>query len=292
MQASKGRSVIVAVLGSLLAVMLSPAVAMPTPPGFDIWLLPMDGESQPRNVTARPGYDNQPAFENETSMLFTRMMPDGQSDIARLDVETGQVELLASTPQSEYSPTPNPRGGISTVRVSLEGVQQLWEFDPATSEFEVLLPGIEGVGYHLWLSPQRLAMFIVTQPPELHVANLQTSEVMVMAENIGRSMQDLPGNPDEFAFVEPGQDDMRWIKRFNLASNQLTPIAPVLEESRDFVFDPQGGLYMASGKSLYQWLDGEWRMLGNYPQLPGAISRLAFSPSGRTLAMVVAETTE
>lgn len=281
------RNVAVTFTGLMLAAPLV-VTAMPAP-GFDIWRVSLDGEFEPRNLTSRPGYDNQPAFENENELLFTRQV-DQQTDLARMDIESGETSVILETPESEYSPTPTPRGTISTVRVALDGVQQLWELVPGDSRYSPLLAGVEGVGYHLWLEKNQVALFIVKDPAELHIADLTTGKVLIAAKDIGRSMQLIPGSPDAFAFIEPGSDGQSWIKEFDLRTRKLTRIAPVLEGSQDFVFHPDGRLLMASGKTVYAWKEGKWMSLARFDSLPGAISRMAFSPSGRQLALVVAET--
>ena len=281
-------------MSSLAVVLLSlgtavPAVAAPAPPGFDIWVASLQGEPQLRNVTSRPGYDNQPTFESEQVLLFTRLGEGEQTDLARLDLGTGEITPLLETPQSEYSPTPNARGTVSTVRVSLDGVQQLWELEKGADRYSPLLPAIEGVGYHLWLDPRQVALFIVKQPSELHIANLETGKVMIVAKDIGRSMQRPPGTRNALAFIEPGQDEQRWIKKLDLDTQRLTPIVPVLEGSQDFAYLPDGRLLMAHGKQVFAWQAGEWQVFASYPDLPGEISRIAISPSGSRVALVVAE---
>lgn len=268
------------------------ATAMPAP-GFDIWRVSLEGEFEPENLTDRPGYDNQPAFESETGLLFTRQAGQ-QTDLVRMNIESGDVAVILETPESEYSPTLTPRGTISTVRVALDGVQQLWELVPGDSRYSPLLAGVEGVGYHLWLEKNKVALFIVNDPPELHIADLAadlaSANVLIAARNIGRSMQRIPGAPNAFAFIEPDNDGQPWIKEFDLQTRKLTRIAPVLEGSQDFVFHPDGRLLMASGKTVYAWKEEKWVSLERFDSLPGAISRMAFSPSGRQLALVVAET--
>lgn len=275
---------------SCIAMVVAPVVqAMPEPPGSDIWLATMAGERRLENLTGRPGYDNQPAFEDADTLLYTRFSEGGQTDLVRMELASGAVTPLLETPESEYSPTPSPRGSISTVRVALDGVQQLWELPPGASRYEPLLAGIEGVGYHLWLDPRKVALFIVAQPSELHIANLETGEVLVVAKDIGRSLQQPPGTRNALSFIEPGTEGRRWIKKLDLDSQRLTPIAPVLEGSQDFAYLPDGRIVMASGKTVHAWQEGKWQELASYPELPGDISRIAVSPSGDSLALVVAE---
>src|SRR5207302_845078 len=65
------------------------------------------------NITNRPGYDNQPAFDG-SAILYTSIR-DGQADIWRF--EDGRHTQVTSTPESEYSAALSPDGSsISVVR--------------------------------------------------------------------------------------------------------------------------------------------------------------------------------
>lgn len=276
----------------LLLFLAQPAAAPPPPPGTDIWLLDLDSAAQlsvsnPRNLTHRPGYDNQPAFSGAGDFLFTSIA-DGQADAWRYPV-TSSAEPLLQTPESEYSPTPTPSGDISVVRVALDGTQQLWSLAPGAEKYELLFPLIEGIGYHAWLDEDRVALFIVKDPSELHVANRRTGKVEVLAKDIGRSLVPVPGESGQLAFTETGADGKRWIKQIDVNAHRIVPLAPLLEGSEDFAMLPDGRLLMAQGKSLFTWQEDAWRRLATFSAFPGGISRLAVSHDATHLALVVDE---
>lgn len=283
--------------GLFLLAMMSPSVAgepPPPPPGTDIWLADAVIESghlrlsEARNLTSRAGYDNQPAFLPDGTLLYTAAQADGQTDAWRLSADGTSGALLA-TPQSEYSPTPVPGGGISVVRVALDGTQQLWWLPPGGSEYQLLFPLIEGVGYHAWLDAERVALFLVREPSELHVASRRDGEVLVLARDIGRSLHAVPGATDALAFIEAGSDGKPWIKRYDFADRRIVPLAPALADSQDFAFLPDGTLLMASGREIHAFRDEQWQRIAVFEELPGEITRLAVSPDGSRLAFVAGE---
>jgi len=104
------------------------APATQAPPDTDIYLLPLKIAAgaitlgAPANVTNNPGYDNQPFFTADSrSILFTSIRGGGtQTDIYRYDIQTAQTTQVTNTPESEYSPTITPSGGLSVVRVELD----------------------------------------------------------------------------------------------------------------------------------------------------------------------------
>lgn len=282
----------------LLTVVTSFAYAAVPVPGSDIWLLEFEREGEqlglsgaPRNLTARPGYDNQPTFLSETALLFTSMDESGQTDIWRQDIATGNVAPVLRTAESEYSPTLAPDGGLSVVRVARDGVQQLWHLAPGASRYELLFPMLENIGYHAWIDHEHVALFMIRDPQgsELHVANRDTGKVMVMAKDIGRSLQPVPNASGSLGFVETGSDGKRWIKRLDFHHRKITPLAVLPGESEDFAFLPDGRMLVGAGKRLLVQTSDGWQTLGSFESLPGEISRLAVSPNGTRLALVAAE---
>ena len=103
------------------------------PPATDIYVADLrvvDGRVQVGplvNVTARPGYDNQPFFlPDGRAFLYTSIREDSQADIYRYDLERATSVRLTATRESEYSPTPLPDGrGFSTVRVEADRLPPL-----------------------------------------------------------------------------------------------------------------------------------------------------------------------
>lgn len=269
--------------------------APPPPPGTDIWLVDLvrgsDGleARNARNLTDRAGYDNQPAFISNNTLLITSMTADEQTDAWRLELDEQTAVAVLETPESEYSPTPVPGGGVSVVRVARDGTQQLWWLPPGGDQYQLLFPMLEGVGYHAWVDAARVALFMVRNPSELHVANRETGQVLVLARDIGRSLHAVPGQPGTLAFIEDGADGQRWIKQYDFSSRRISPLAPVAGSSQDFEFLPDGRILMADGRELFVWQEDAWQLVTRLDELPGTITRLAVSPGANRLAMVVDE---
>lgn len=280
----------------LIATLLMFAPAALAVPATDIWLIDLAKLEQgiavsgePKQLTFGGGYDNQPMFVGEDKILFTSMDEAGQTDIWSLDIGANEAARLLETPESEYSPTPTLGGEIAVVRVDGEGVQQLWTLTPGAKEYELVFPQLTGIGYQAWLDAEHVALFMVTDPPELHIANRMTGEVVKLAKDIGRSLHAARDGSGDIFFSEPGVDGKRWIKRLSLEDRRITPIAPVLEGSEDFALLPSDRLVMASGKQLFVWREKNWQLISAFEKLPGDITRIAVSPSGGRLAFVANE---
>src|SRR5437899_9494457 len=151
--------------------------AAAAPPATDIYVASLrvvDGRvsvGAPLNVTARPGYDNQPYFLPDCrAFLYTSIRADSQADIYRYDLGPATSVRLTTTRESEYSPTPLPDGtGFSTVRVEADSTQRLWAFDLDGSRPRLVLDSIKPVGYHAWADGHALVLFVLGSPSRLQV---------------------------------------------------------------------------------------------------------------------------
>jgi dipeptidyl aminopeptidase/acylaminoacyl peptidase len=278
------------------------------PPDTDIFVVEMKssgGRSEfgrPANVTARPGYDNQPSFTPDgRAFLFSSRREGGQTDVYRHDLAAAQTVRLTSTPESEYSPTVTPDGRFfSVVRVEADGTQRLWKFPLAGAGAPTLvMAGVKPVGYHLWLDARTLALFVLGaegRPHTLQLAVLgrrpgEVVELSTMATNIGRSFQRVPGRADAFTFVHKLAPDDWVIKTVDLKSHRTAVLAKTLPGGEDYARLPDGSLLMARGAKLFR-LDPsagpDWREIADFAAAcgPCGITRLAVSPRADRLAFV------
>ena len=268
------------------------------PPATDIQLLPVelaeDGRwtvLRPYAATDRDGYDNQPAFEPDGEGLLYTSQRGGQTDVYRYDLASGGTVQVTDTTESEYSPTPMPGGQrFSVVRVEADGTQRLWSFPLAGGEPELLLPDIAPVGYHAWLDADTLALFVLGEPITLRIASLAGGETRVVAETVGRSLHRIPG-AGGLSYLDKSSDP--WVLRHYGPEKGATGVlGKVLPESEDYAWAPDGSLVMGSGALLYRGVrrggEIEWSVLADLGEEGlGPITRLAVSPDGRTLAVVV-----
>src|SRR5690606_20213366 len=120
--------------GAALLAALQPTSVRAQSPGTDVYVVPLlegaSGAGEPRNLTRRAGYDNQPAFRtNGALVLNTSIREDQQADIWRVARPGAEPERLTSTPESEYSPTIVPgTGALAADRVEADSTQRLWSF--------------------------------------------------------------------------------------------------------------------------------------------------------------------
>ncbi|MEJ2503334.1 MAG: hypothetical protein P8177_08480 [Gemmatimonadota bacterium] len=264
----------------------------------DIYLLelertggPVVARGAPRPVTDRPGYDNQPFFTADGAILYTSIR-DGQADTYRYDPNTGRTERVLRTPESEYSPTPMP--GIdrfSVVRVEPDSAQRLWSFASDGSDGRLVLENVEPVGYHGWLSADRVALYVLgddAAPSTLRVADTSTGAARVVAERIGRSIQPVPGT-EAVTFTQE-VDDGWWIREYSLAPDSVRTIGRLLGPDAYHSWLPDGTLLTGHGTQVLRFDpdEREWVPIADMADAGlGTVTRLAASPDGGRLAVVV-----
>jgi len=269
------------------------------PPATDIYLAPLrvqDGRivvGAPVNVTARPGYDNQPYFlADGRAFLYTSIREDSQADIYRYDIDQKTSVRLTATRESEYSPTPLPDGsGFSVVRVEADSTQRLWAFDLAGSRPRVVLDSIKPVGYHAWGDAHTLVLFVLGSPPTLQIADagFPTARGEVIAKDIGRSLQRIPGRTS-VSFVQRDSVAGNTLDELDIGRRRVRELAKIPPGADFFAWTPDGIVLTASGTTLYQWdsrRGGAWEKVADLSAAGlSSVTRLAVSPRGDRLAIV------
>jgi hypothetical protein len=257
------------------------------------------------DITNNPGYDNQPFFTADSrSVLFTSVRgPAGttQTDIYRYDITPRTITRVTTTPESEYSPTVTPSGNLSVIRVELDEAktQRLWQFTIDGRDPRPVLENVKPVGYHAWADGRTLALFVLGQPATLQLADTGTGSAAVLASDISRSIQRIPGPPSGagISFVQrersaDGATPPRLvIKELNPSTREISVLTPAVEGSReaDTAWTPDGTLLMVKDAVLYGWKRGEtgWKEVTTLERLSLAgVTRLAVSPNGAWLALV------
>ncbi len=268
-------------------------VVQGVPDGNDIWLAEIFDVvgggfviDEPRDLTSRPGYDNQPFFGNDGTLYFVQQ--EGvRTDVWRWDRGTDTKHRVTMTAdESEYSPTVMPQSlGISMIRVEADSTQRLWAVDLDGSRSRVLLEDVQPVGYHAWFDAEHVALFVLGDPSTLQIANVSTGEVRTVAENIGRSLQSVPDRR-AISFAQQSGDGSSTIRIWDLDADRASDVAPAVEGGEFHAWMPNGTLLQGSGSMIWAWLDDEWTAVGDFGVVGQQVSRLAVAPDGRTIAVV------
>lgn len=262
-------------------------------PGTDIWVATLDPEGPSfdgwRNVTARPGYDNQPGFTADAGAILYTSQRGGQTDIYRYDLESGATRRVTDTPESEYSATVMPGGDrFSVIRVEADSTQRLWSFTLEGADPALVLTEIRPVGYHAWIDDHTLGLFVLGSPATLQIADARDGTARIAARDIGRSLHRVPGRA-AVSFLHR-VDDVARLRIHDPATGAFEELTRPVGEAVDYAWTPGGVLLMGSGNRLFALdpaTDAEWREVADLTDRGiSGITRLAVSPDGTRIAVV------
>ncbi|NOS94638.1 MAG: hypothetical protein HOP30_22230 [Cyclobacteriaceae bacterium] len=249
--------------------------------------------SNPKNITNHTGYDNQPSFHSEKSLIYySSFNDDGRSDIKIFNYKTGETTNLTKTSEREYSPTLTPdKKFISCIIQRDNNAQDLGKYPVDGGQPTVIIDNLI-VGYHAWIDDTRLLLFVLGEPQTLRLYDTKAKTDKILAEKIGRSLHAIP-DQNAMSFVHKVSDSEWIIKRFDKSTGVITDIATTLSGREDLCWTPDGKIIMSDGSKIY-WLDPaqekKWIEIPMqaHDKIKG-ITRLAINKKGNQLAVVVAE---
>jgi len=286
--------------------LLGPSIAWAQRPATDIVVLEAaelaGPQVNPLRITNRDLYDNQPSFLPGGELVFSAAGEDGSTDIVRFDFESEQAETLFDFEESLYSPTPVPgEGAISVVRDYGHQQQQLWKLPLDGGGPTVLQKDINPIGYHAWVNSDTLILFVLGDPPTLQAMTVGSAEGRFLQRNPGRALARIPVDrwgEGAMSFVRPtaeedvpgneGTPTALEIVALQVESGEVRPITDLLPGHEDYAWAPDGSLWMGQGTLLMRWEPDQWTEIADLAKSGlGEISRLAWSPRGDRLAIVV-----
>jgi hypothetical protein len=253
--------------------------------------------SNPRNISHNPGYDNQPSFYDENSVVFASTRA-GQTDILKFNIQEGSTSSwFTDTPTgSEYSPLRIPESNsISAIRLDMNGLQRLYEYKPNDSISRIIVKDAK-IGYHLWYTADTLiATVLIDNRMDLIVSFLaDKGTYKTTQKNVGRSIQKIP-NTELVSYVSKEDKDNWELKSFNPITGATEKIID-LGDTEDVYWTPDGALLSGKGKSLYKYnpkTDDDWILLQKFTNKDiNKITRLTVNESATRLVFVAENSPE
>jgi hypothetical protein len=250
--------------------------------------------TNPVNITKHKGYDNQPSFDAENSLIYySSINEDGRSDIKTYNYKRKEAKSFTTTSEREYSPTLTPdKSFISCIIQRDNSAQDLGKYPLGGGESEVIISSLI-VGYHAWMDNSNLALFVLGDTTTLHLYQLPTNKDIVLASDIGRSLHKIPGMRG-LSFIQKTADKDWLIKKVDLNTKEISTITKTIPGREDITWTGDGLIISSDGESLFVFNPGKdlsWRKvevkMGK--EILKGVTRLAISQDGEKLAVVVAE---
>ena len=251
--------------------------------------------NNPLNVSANEGYDNQPSFSEDGSILFFASEREGQIDIATYNFEEGYRSWITNTPDSEFSPKsfPGKKKYFTCVRLNKDKTQYVYKYAYKKKEPVVLIPDLK-VGYYLWIDQKTLATFVIDDIETLEVSNFKYKIKYPIAKNIGRSIENIPFSAGlgsrkiSYISLEHGSPEIYAIDPSDSTEKYITD---PLVGSQDLAWTNKGTILMGNEDGIFKFTPGkskDWTPVKIESELLlTGFSRLALSPDGKKLAVVV-----
>lgn len=260
------------------------------------------------NITNHKGYDNQPFFHPDQSILYFSSFDDsGRSDIKFYNYKTRQASNLTSTHEREYSPTVTPdKKFISCIIQRDNGVQDLAKYPIDGGKPQVLIDHLK-IGYHAWAGEDRVFLYVLDDSihNSLHYYMLGKNADTVIAENIGRSIHAIPWE-SKMSFVQKLEGKQGVIKAYDLFSGVISPVIytlpgqdffcwvanyPNKDQKKIMISSDGSKIYSYEQNPLAEFKDRKWQAVmidGDASMLKG-VTRLAANYNDGKLAVVVSE---
>ncbi len=264
-------------------------------PNTEVFLFDLNTQSEEfelsnfQNISNNEGYDNQPSFMNNKTILYAGTR-NGQTDIVMYDVTLGTKTWLTDTEGSEYSPLKIPnQNAISAIRLDLDGKQLLYKYDLKSKKNTAIIDSLV-VGYHHWFNPN----IVFTSVLEDNSLSLYMSDVikrrhLKLQQHIGRALHNIP-NSNLISYVSKENDTLWNIKSMDPISEDSKTIIQTFPNTEDLCWTPKGSILMANNGILYQFnpkRDKNWTKVASLLDFGITnITRLAISPNGTKLAVV------
>jgi hypothetical protein len=281
---------------TVLLAALSPAMALAQTTNEEIFLVTLSrtggqlAASAARNLTNRPGYDNQPHWSSDGRTLYFTARDETQTDIYGLEPESGRLSRVTMTsPESEYSATMMPSGdAVSVIRVERDSAQRLWSVPLNGSAGVVIVGNIKPVGYHTWANDTLLALFVLGSPNTLQLANARTGRADTIVTGIGRSLHTT--RDGQVSFVHKVSAEEWWLALLDPRTKQTRRLVRMPRRVEDYAWTPDG-LVLAGEGSVLKAFDpqrgGDWAVVGDLARFGmTSVTRLAVSPRGDAVAVV------
>lgn len=245
--------------------------------------------SNVQDISNNEGYDNQPSFMDNETILFAGTRK-GQTYIIKYNLNYGLKTLICFTEGGEYSPLKIPnKNAVSAIRLDPDGKQRLYRYNLNNSANEVILDTLV-VGYHVWSNENQIVSAVLENGYlSLYVSNLKTKENKRVATHIGRSLHQIP-NSNLISFISKSTTGLSEIKSLNPVNGTIITIATALPGVEDMFWLEVGQILMTKGDAIYKLntrTPSKWDEVASLKEFGITnLSRLAISPDGKKLAIV------
>ncbi len=264
-------------------------------PNTEIFLFDLNSDdgkfelSNMRNVSNNDGYDNQPSFLDNNTILYAGTR-NGQTDIVKYNINYDSKIFINHTEGGEYSPLKIPnQNAVSAIRLDPDGKQFLYKYNLKNGESEVLIDDVI-IGYHVWFNNNTIVSSVLEDSGlSLYTNSAKENKSYLQQKNIGRSLHKIP-NTDLVSYISKEDTNVWEIKSLNPITGVTKSIAATIDKAEDMCWLPNGTIIMGKDNKIYTYTPNksvDWREVASLKNNTiKNISRLAVSPDGKKIVIV------
>ena len=243
-----------------------------------------------QNVSNNEGYDNQPSFISNETLVFAGNN-NGQTDIAAYNLNSKIKKWFNhKTDGGEYSPQKFPSNNdVAAVRLDKDGLQRLYKYDSQTGKSTELIKDLQIAYFAFYRDSKILSTVLNGDKMDLALIDLQSKKTDTLFYNAGRSLQKVPKtNSMSYSLVnEEGNLDLYL---FDMDSYESFFVTQLPIGIQDYIWLNETQILIGSGNKLYMYDtlgDSEWTKVASLEEYGlRNITRMAISPNGKKLAVV------
>lgn len=242
-----------------------------------------------QNISNNEGYDNQPSFMDNTTILYAGTRKR-QTDIVKYKIKSGTKTWISATEGGEYSPLKIPgQNAVSAIRLDPDGNQRLYRYDLKTNNNESILDTLI-VGYHVWFDSNTIVSSVLEADfLSLYISNLKTLQNKKIAAYVGRSLHNIP-NSKLVSFISINPNGSSQIKSLNPLNGAVKTITQTLSNVEDICWLADGSMLMTKDDAIFRLNpngESSWVKVASLKDFGITnLTRLAVSPDGKKLAIV------
>ncbi|MDT0554553.1 nuclear transport factor 2 family protein [Patiriisocius hiemis] len=262
-------------------------------PNTEVYLIDIKGATQLevsnfKNISNNDGYDNQPSFIDNTTLLFAKTR-NGQTDIAKYNTELAKTSwLFKTTTGGEYSPQQQFNNNITAVRLDTNGLQRLYRYQDGKEPKPI---SNQEIAYYTFFDENTLVASILGENKlDLIVYKLNEDKTYKLLKGSGRSIHKIPNNDTAVSYTAINENGNHDIYQLDMDTLESFFVAELPIGIQDHAWLTETTLLCGSGAKLYYYDlfgDGEWEEAANLSDKGlKEITRLAVSPNGEKIAFV------
>ena len=202
-------------------------------------------------ITARPGYDNQPGFSaDEQSVYYVSVREDKQSDVYCYSIKTGKTVQLSHSKESEYSPTLYPSANyLNVVTVESDSAQRIHFLNAGDGIFVKKLD-FDSVGYFTFLNADTLVYYKLTEPHSLRYFYMHNGEDRYITSSPVRGFKAM--NRHQLIYGVKDSSGVRFYT-YDFLVHKSSPYAYYPSLSEDILWHPAFGLLKSEGADILKY---------------------------------------